>query len=374
VSNGDEEELRGQADPADKSDLKVAAKLVNETNLLPGWAWWLVVLAIVVVLALLFYVMLWGPAYLVNQGKASDDAYLRAITDTRTTLVQAVGGLAVFLGVVIGLITLLHNRQAMQQTLAFNRESMQRTMAVTERGQITDRFSKAIEQLGQSADNAIDLRLGGIYALEQIARDSADWHKPVVEVLAAFVRLHASGHHLPEGDTVDAQRAALASMTFDERFVPLRVDIAAAINVLARRDRTKDARGRLDFHKVDFRRVDFPVILNLERTNFAHAQMQHSYLGTVNFRGCSFLGTMLQGAFLMECDLRDAILFAANLDGADLAHARLDGADLSNVDLSRVLNLTIDQLKVAKTDETTVLPSYIDRGALAAAVGPAEPA
>ncbi|NEQ69782.1 MAG: hypothetical protein F6K21_30680 [Symploca sp. SIO2D2] len=40
---------------------------------------------------------------------------------------------------------------------------------IAEQGQITERFTKAIEQLG--SDN-ISIRLGGIYALERIAKDS----------------------------------------------------------------------------------------------------------------------------------------------------------------------------------------------------------
>jgi hypothetical protein len=44
-----------------------------------------------------------------------------------------------------------------------------RTFEVTEQGQITERYSKAIEQLG--ADK-LDVRLGAIYALERIATDS----------------------------------------------------------------------------------------------------------------------------------------------------------------------------------------------------------
>ena len=42
-----------------------------------------------------------------------------------------------------------------------------RTHELTEQGQVTDRFTKAIEQLGS---DKLDVRIGGIYALERIAR------------------------------------------------------------------------------------------------------------------------------------------------------------------------------------------------------------
>jgi hypothetical protein len=57
------------------------------------------------------------------------------------------------------------------------------------RGQVTDRFSKADDQLGEGTK--LDVRLGAIYALEQIARDSPELHSPIVEILAAFIREHS---------------------------------------------------------------------------------------------------------------------------------------------------------------------------------------
>ena len=58
--------------------------------------------------------------------------------------------------------------------------SAQRQLAVTQEGQITERYSKAIEQLGATdtlGHKRLELRLGGIYSLERIARDS---EKPLV--------------------------------------------------------------------------------------------------------------------------------------------------------------------------------------------------
>ena len=62
-----------------------------------------------------------------------------------------------------------------------------RTFELTEQGQVTDRYTKAIEQLGS---DKLAVRIGGIYALERIARDSARDHPAVMEVLTAFIREH----------------------------------------------------------------------------------------------------------------------------------------------------------------------------------------
>jgi len=50
-----------------------------------------------------------------------------------------------------------------------------RTHELTEQGQITDRYTKAVEQLGS---DKLDVRIGGIYALERVAWDSAVRRRP----------------------------------------------------------------------------------------------------------------------------------------------------------------------------------------------------
>jgi hypothetical protein len=66
-----------------------------------------------------------------------------------------------------------------------------RTLQVNREGQITERFTRAIEQLGATHDDKsknLELRLGGIYALERIARESEKDHWSIMEVLTAYVR------------------------------------------------------------------------------------------------------------------------------------------------------------------------------------------
>jgi hypothetical protein len=50
---------------------------------------------------------------------------------------------------------------------------------------ITDSFSKAVEQLGS---DKLEVRLGGIYTLERISKESVDDYWTVIDNLAAFVR------------------------------------------------------------------------------------------------------------------------------------------------------------------------------------------
>jgi hypothetical protein len=61
-------------------------------------------------------------------------------------------------------------------------------LKITEQGQITDRYNAAITNLGSSS---VDVRLGGIYALQRMMQDSPRDQPTVVAVLCAFVRDHA---------------------------------------------------------------------------------------------------------------------------------------------------------------------------------------
>lgn len=84
----------------------------------------------------------------------------------------------------------------------------------------------------------------------------------------------------------------------------------------------------------------------------------------------------LHGAYVPRTSLRDAVLIFADLSeanatrvdfrGADMTGAKLNGTILVGADLRDVVGLTIEQLREAVIDETTLLPEYIDRAALAA--------
>jgi hypothetical protein len=50
-----------------------------------------------------------------------------------------------------------------------------RNFILSREGQVTERYTKAIEQLGS---DKLDVRIGGIYALERVARDSARTTRP----------------------------------------------------------------------------------------------------------------------------------------------------------------------------------------------------
>jgi hypothetical protein len=107
-------------------------------------------------------------------------------------LLAPLSSLAVGFGIIVvgGLVAWA----ALRQARAANRQAeiaSQRHEAQTEADQqrrITESFSKAIEQLGSEK---LEVRVGGIYTLERISRESRSDHWPVMETLTAFVRERA---------------------------------------------------------------------------------------------------------------------------------------------------------------------------------------
>ena len=104
------------------------------------------------------FVWLWwqGVPALYRTAGGGEDARLSAVTTTRAALLAGFVGLG-------ALGTFWLNSRVYRITA--------RTFELTERGHLTDRYAKAIEQLG---DDKLDVRLGGIYALEQLATDSPE--------------------------------------------------------------------------------------------------------------------------------------------------------------------------------------------------------
>lgn len=225
-----------------------------------------------------------------------------------------------------------------------------RTFALNRQGQITDRFTKAVDQLGHAE---LDVRLGGIYGLERIARESRSDHGPIVEILTAYVREHA-----PSGSTGDAWSEQLTLPTEKRRPERPPTDVQAILTVLSRR--TLDHEGnrppRLGLQRTRLRGAQFPPSAHFERTDFTEAILDGAILVAPRLQDASFLLASLEGTKLP----------AANLERADLSFAKLDGetdfgyAHLEGTDLKFVQNPELANWEGARFDEHTQWPESFD--------------
>ncbi len=222
---------------------------------------------------------------------------------------------------------------------------------ISREGQITERFTKAVEQLG-SQD--VIVRIGGIYALERIARNSATDRDHILFQLVAFIRNHALWPvGAPDGPPHPTP-------TVDEHLPWMRVraaDIQAAMRTLGRLPRSRDE-PVITLSRVDLRSMALSGSrLNGARfryANLARSVLEGVWLERSDLTAADLRCARLSGAHLAGADLSCATLQGANLRGADLSHADLRGADLSDT----ILDSTT--LTGAQADKTTVWPADIN--------------
>jgi uncharacterized protein YjbI with pentapeptide repeats len=203
-----------------------------------------------------------------------------------------------------------------------------RNFSLSREGQVTDRYTKAIEQLGS---DKLDTRIGGIYALERVARDSARDHPTVMEVLAAFIREHSHDKWTP---------ANPGSGPLPERRT--RPDVQAGLTVIGRRNSRND-REPIDISGADLSGADLSGA-DLSRVGLSGANLTLARLIRGDLSGADLLGANLTvadlsganltRARLTRANLTRARLYAANLTAANLTTANLDGANLADANLS----------------------------------------
>jgi hypothetical protein len=189
-----------------------------------------------------------------------------------------------------------------------------RNFTLSREGQVTDRYTKAITQLG---DKKPDVRIGGIYALERVARDSARDHPTVMEVLTAFIREHSPEHEHSH------EQGPLSDPGDQEQARSTQPDVLAAVTVVCRRD------AKRDIQEIDLTRA------YLARTNLSGAYLVGANLTRANLTRAYLARANLSGAYLVGANLTRANLADANLGGANLALANLTRANLGGANLAR---------------------------------------
>jgi hypothetical protein len=269
----------------------------------------------------------------------------------RQTFLQALG----LLGGLIGGAALLGGLYFTAQTLRASRETLrvnQETLQTTQQGQITERFTKAIEQLGDK--ERLMVRLGGIYALGGIARDPKSDQWAVMEVLTAFVREQVPATTLLPDNTSGEKETKESLPIRKPRF-----DIQAILTVIGQPPGT--------FGNGEIQRLNLNST-NLQGANLLGAQLQGANLRGAQLQGAQLGGAQLLSAQLESAQLQDAYLIGAQLQnayliGAQFQNAYLIGAQLQGANLTEVVSLTQDQLNTAYIDENTKLPEGLTRPA-----------
>jgi len=273
----------------------------------------------------------------------------------RKTLAQIVGSIIVIIG-------LLFTWNQIGASLDANRMNETRLRS--------ERFAKAVEHIGSTA---LEIRIGGMFSLQQLAEASNQDCWMAQQILSSFVRNKAK-----KSTAVSTQLAE---------------DVHCALKVLGKINNIRDidagSNDKILLNDIsligaslvesDFRLTDFQMS-NLLQTDLRNAHLEQS-----NFAGADLTGSNLSLAKLQKADLHgltsaeSARFIGANLKGANLEHANLANSDFTCADLSdaklsgTILRGTIlkgaklrtstglskEQLKEAITDETTLCPTEL---------------
>lgn len=311
-----------------------------------------------------------GEDYVQPETAADRAALLDAEVLATASLIELFGSMILILTIAAAIYsanqarkTLEHSRKELQVAQNFNQQQLR----ITQEGQITDRFFKAIEQLGarRSDDEPnIEARLGGIYALERIAQDSCfgdssspDWcrdHWPTMEFLMSYVRDNATSESSPIVESGERPRP--------------RTDIQSILSVIGRRNtfqRQFDSERKnkielpqaflqganlrntflqgAELQKADLQQAELVNAqlrwavfwkAKLMRTDFTGAGLQIANLEETNLRGALFIEAEMHDADLCRAEMQESILYEAKMQRATLWHANLEGAELQGADLS----------------------------------------
>ena len=296
----------------------------------PAWAAALVTISIWAVY-LLWKVPQWQADAWARAGNSNPRELFEIENDSRGTLGQILSGVAVLTG-------LLFAWQQLGQTSD--------NLRVSQDGQITDRFTRAVDQLGS---DDLTVRLGGIYALERIALDSPRDYGPVMEVLTAFARQESP---LPAN--------AAATPVVSAAVVP--EEVRAVFKVIGRRTDEQIEEELASGSCLDLTDV------NAVGANLIEGDLRNTCWNRSDLRGAQLMDAELSGATFVGSDMsQQANLDGAVARGAILSQANLGGSNLSRVDLSGA-NLLSANLSAAQLAESNLSGATLVNANLSGAI------
>jgi hypothetical protein len=277
-------------------------------------------------------ILLKGPKWqLANLKGLTPDQLFDKENEARKTLAQIIGGILVLAGLYYT-----------QDNIRITQEVAEKSRDLAREGQITDRFTKAVEQLGRADEpgkgSNLAIRLGGIYALERIANESNDDHWPIMELLTAYVRQHS----LYKGKDPKAGQDVFEADA----------DIQAIMTVIGRRNvKYESEEQRINLTGADLRGI-----------KLYHANLNRALLGGADLRSAIFNDVHLEQSWLFTANLSRAYLPNANFREADFGGmVYIKDTNLIEADLRGVKHLTCANLNEAQISDRTKLDPELSR-------------
>jgi hypothetical protein len=219
-----------------------------------------------------------------------------------------------------------------------------RRLRVASDGMITDRFSRAVEQLGAHAEGRplCEVRIGAIHSLERLALDSRSDCEAVIKVLTSYLRQHcippdestpAAGTVSLEIEDETQERKRLKQEDRGKRAI-----VQAVLNTVGKLNSRRSALDRkhtpLDLRYLDLRGYEF-LNLNLQHCQLRETDVSGSTFAVVDARQSEWNKVIAKGCTFTSVKLEDAQMRSAVLEDAQFRNVWLDGADLTGAAIER---------------------------------------
>jgi uncharacterized protein YjbI with pentapeptide repeats len=226
------------------------------------------------------------------------------------------------------------------------------TNVLNRRGQIADRFTKAVEEMGNTSKDP-NVRLGGIYALNSIVEDSPEDEntrkentRTVKSVLTAFIRAQWGTSRdpgctqTPPPSQAEDFKAAIKVLS---DAIPKSEQVASGgrpINIDSRWENNDSS--PLELYDACLPRADFSngrlSWVTLKGADLRHARFENTVLKHAQFNGTKIEFAVFENADLTEARLADVHRTDdCESDGSypliDFQYARLNNAQINNTSL-----------------------------------------
>ena len=206
-------------------------------------------------------------------------------------------------------------------------------MKLTENKIENETFASMLSTL---ASPQLEVRVGGIYALESLARTNISFYWPVLHTLISYVKTHQS-------ITINAP----------DKQNNIQEDIQAILSFAAegQYDSPHEHHDSIDLSHTNLNNIDLSggklAYANFEGSVLKNIDFNGSNLLNANFRNATLINTVFANANLQQANFTNTKLINVNFLAADLQYSMFGSAIFSNIEQDNVFCLADAKLASA---------------------------
>jgi uncharacterized protein YjbI with pentapeptide repeats len=303
----------------------------------PAWLALLAIASLAVIGVVLVVVL---PPHLIQIAGLTPMQQTQEIDENRSTLVQLLAGVGILLGLYFTLQGVQVNRAALLATIE---------------NQNSERYAKSLELVKSS--NTLEVRLGGILALEKVAIISPTDRDTILSFFATVLRFAASPNEEAKRSVIEVEAILYALSRIKEEIPGERVADLHGTHIV-----------RVNVEGINITAADLSAAV-IENSKVTHSNLRNARLPTatlksVDLRFSDMRGLMARGAVIVNSDLSwsdltDSVFIGADLRETSFVGSKLAGSLMIGSDLSGA-NLRHTDLRLVNLDDTSLVGAYAD--------------